>query len=279
MAACACFGPNDSYFLNSPNQWSRAGLPEGLNRLFTMQPKLREVHEMALGARWLRDLHTLQITLGPNRSYFAFDESGATWGNLPTGLNQFIAKWRDAKGRFKAGGFPQNVSLGADGSYVYTTVGGGGAWNLCGAADELDSALEASRNLSGICVILSPCRLGMYLVIFRDGRCASALPDDISEKYAAFAADWKKVNQAPAPAANRQVNVPRNSANLGRTVLKGLGLVNQLLNAENGNSGGGWYSGGGFMDNSGGGSMNDGGVFDMSSFWQPIEDAASDPIQ
>ena len=49
MAACACFGPNDSYFMNSPKQWSWRGLPEDLSKLFTTQPKVREVHEMALG--------------------------------------------------------------------------------------------------------------------------------------------------------------------------------------------------------------------------------------
>lgn len=49
MSACAVFGPNDSYFLNSPTKWSMAGLPPDVGALFTQQPKIKEVYDMALG--------------------------------------------------------------------------------------------------------------------------------------------------------------------------------------------------------------------------------------
>lgn len=49
MSTCAAFGPNDSYFLNSPTKWSMAGLPPDVGALFTKQPKIKEVYEMALG--------------------------------------------------------------------------------------------------------------------------------------------------------------------------------------------------------------------------------------
>lgn len=49
MSTCATFGPNDSYFLNSPTKWSMAGLPADLGALFTKEPKIKEVYQMALG--------------------------------------------------------------------------------------------------------------------------------------------------------------------------------------------------------------------------------------
>jgi hypothetical protein len=49
MASVICFGPNESYFFNSPTQWSYHNLPPELTNLLMAQPKIREVHEMALG--------------------------------------------------------------------------------------------------------------------------------------------------------------------------------------------------------------------------------------
>ena len=49
MAACVAFGPNDSYFFNSPNKWSKHELPPVITALFTNEPKIKEVHDLALG--------------------------------------------------------------------------------------------------------------------------------------------------------------------------------------------------------------------------------------
>ena len=99
------------------------------------------------------------------------------------------------------------------------------------------------------------------------------MPSEQFPKYEQFAQDFRQFVQAKAQVtARRQVN--NNGASLTRNIIKGLGVVNSLLNAANGNNNGG---GGGqtfFTNNSGGGG------FDASSnFWAPIQSAASDPIQ
>jgi len=49
MTSCVCFGPNDSYLFNSPKKWSHHNLPPAVTQLFTQEPKIRDVHELALG--------------------------------------------------------------------------------------------------------------------------------------------------------------------------------------------------------------------------------------
>jgi hypothetical protein len=48
MTACVAFGPNESFFFNSPTKWSRGGLPDDVEALFTGQNKVKEVFNMAL---------------------------------------------------------------------------------------------------------------------------------------------------------------------------------------------------------------------------------------
>lgn len=181
---CAAFGPSDSYLFNSPRKWSMCGLPDRVNSLFTIEPKAREIHEIALGPNgsyaiifsdatgikvrhsglpaameeWLlshskrainsaRDLATMQITLGPNGSYFAFDKTGCTWGGLPPALDAAVNERRDGTGCFKPGAYPYLVSLGAAGTYTMFTVGGGGTWYFGGQKPELDQYLNGLGNL------------------------------------------------------------------------------------------------------------------------------------
>lgn len=49
MASVICFGPNESYLFNSPTKWSYNNLPQALTALFAQQPKIQDVHELALG--------------------------------------------------------------------------------------------------------------------------------------------------------------------------------------------------------------------------------------
>ena len=86
------------------------------------------------------------------------------------------------------------------------------------------------------------------------------------------------VRLAP-PAAPQHVR-RKSSGSSGMAFLKGaLKVTNAVLRVENGmmnaNQGGGGGGGTFFAGNSNGG----GGSMDMSSFWAPINSAASDPIQ
>jgi hypothetical protein len=49
MSSCACFGPNDAFFFNSPKAWYFSGLPDAVMAILSRQPKIRDVNEMALG--------------------------------------------------------------------------------------------------------------------------------------------------------------------------------------------------------------------------------------
>jgi hypothetical protein len=73
-----------------------------------------------------------------------------------------------------------------------------------------------------------------------------------------------------APPAQTPVQKRKSSSSLGTALLKfGAAVVNaEMRQVSLGNGGGG-----GYVDNSGSGAM------DMSSFWAPIQSAASDPIQ
>ena len=107
------------------------------------------------------------------------------------------------------------------------------------------------------------------MTVFLSGGCAGSVPTSCFDKYEQFAADWKQSRTA-------RPSAPRNhssSSSLGRSLVKGLGLVNNLLNAANGNNGGG--GGQTFVTTNNSGTNN----YDMSNFWTPIQSAASDPIQ
>lgn len=113
------------------------------------------------------------------------------------------------------------------------------------------------------------------MTVFLGGGCAGSVPTSCFDKYEQFAADWKQ-SRTRRPSAPRSQS---SSASIGRSLVKGLGLVNTLLNAANGNYGGGNGGGGG---GGGGGQTivtNNNPGMDNSAFWSPIQSAASDPIQ
>ena len=200
---CAAFGEKDSYFFNSPHKWSMCGLPDRINSLFNTEPKATEIHEIALGPngayaiifsdqtgikvrhsnlplpveQWLlnhsgrsinagRDLASMQITLGPNGSYFAFDKNGCLWGGLPPGLQAAIDERRDSNGCFKPGAYPYLVSLGAEGTFTLFTVGGGGTWNLAGK-QQLDQYLQGLSSLMHVVCFFAHGRSSLILTGFR----------------------------------------------------------------------------------------------------------------
>lgn len=103
----------------------RRNLPPDVEALFTKQPPIKDVVELALGEngtyfvsyrdhdgevycrhynlpnplteylycghpRVIRDLTTLSISIGPWESYYAHDKTSASWGNLPSPLEKAL---------------------------------------------------------------------------------------------------------------------------------------------------------------------------------------------
>lgn len=118
-------GPKSAYFFNTPTHWAYHDLPADIETLFTTQPPIRDVVELALGPTGsyfvsyrdhtnqlqvkhynlpnplveylyasqptiVRDLATLSITLGPYDSYYAWDRASASWSNVPPGLEKAL---------------------------------------------------------------------------------------------------------------------------------------------------------------------------------------------
>lgn len=181
---CAAFGPNDSYFLNTPGGWYMSRLPDRINSLFTTEPKAKRIHDIALGPygsfaiiysdatgikvrhaglpqaveQWLlnhsgqainaaRDLASVQISLGPDGSYFAFDKNGCIWGGLPLALELDINERKDSNDCFKPGAYPYLVSLGAEGTYAMFTANGDGTWYFGGKQPQLEQYLNGMGSL------------------------------------------------------------------------------------------------------------------------------------
>ena len=137
-------------------------------------------------------------------------------------------------------------------------------------------------------IILSPCRANMELVVTNTGGTASVLPDDHHEAYQGFRSDWSAAVSAelarqrattttPARQPIRNAGAagqPRQSTSVqvGRAVVGGMKLLNAFMNGANGGGGGGGdYTQNTYVDMS--------STVDTSSFWQPINSAASAPIQ
>ncbi|KAL6705231.1 hypothetical protein ACN47E_007191 [Coniothyrium glycines] len=136
-------GEKETYFFNTPTHWAWHNLPADIEALFTKQPPLRDVIELAIGPsssyfisyrdhdnqllckhynlpnplteylyashpHVIRDLTTLSITLGPYDSYYAWDKSTASWSNLPSSLEKGVLarlEHQDAwSTKWKAGG-------------------------------------------------------------------------------------------------------------------------------------------------------------------------------
>lgn len=114
----------------------RHNLPPDVEALFTKQPPLKDVLELALGDNGtyfvsfrdhdgqiycrhynlpnplttylyhshphvIRDLSTLSITLGPYESYYAYDKSSASWSNLPATLEKAVLARLEGQDAFK----------------------------------------------------------------------------------------------------------------------------------------------------------------------------------
>lgn len=74
-----------------------------------------------------RDIPTLAVELGPDRSFFARDKDSYRWHNLPDALEEAIQQ------RLCPAGWtarPDLVVLGADGAFIYANDRGGHCYAL-----------------------------------------------------------------------------------------------------------------------------------------------------
>ena len=191
VQCCAAFGPAGadgycSYFFNSPHKWAMKNLPAQLMELFVAPATAKEVYDIALGPagsyliayrdagglklrhhdlpagleKWLipnpgkgvvRNLELMDVTLGPNGSYFAIDADGAAaWGSLPDGLEASIQQCLKPGGGWKAGLRPLSVSLGPDGAYTMTNENGCGEWDLKGQNPTLTKWFQDADDAKGV---------------------------------------------------------------------------------------------------------------------------------
>lgn len=115
-----------------------------------------------------RDLPSLRLALGPSNSFFAADKSACQWSSLPPALEKALQSRLTETGTWKLGEQPAFVSLGAGGAYFMRTVGGGGAWELKGQAEGINTYLTNAPNFADIKVTLSHSTILL-------GQCPTAL--------------------------------------------------------------------------------------------------------
>ena len=193
---CFAFGPQNSYLLNCPSKWARSvqvfpvsrvseenntrnnrnNLPAAVDRLFTKQPPIKDVYELALGPadsyyigykdaddqmycmnhglpapleKYLsvkasgyveHDIPTTMVTLGPNGSYVVKDKNKMQWCGIPEPL---AARLRNSK---TAG--TKLVALGIDNTYVVVNTDGSGLRNLSNKYTRLEELLANMKSLA-----------------------------------------------------------------------------------------------------------------------------------
>lgn len=96
MASVICFGPNESYLFNSPTQWSYSNLPPALTALFTQQPKIQDVYELALGPTGAyvliyRDAQgNIMLSMGSRTPNFVICLTSTGHAGLPEDLRKWL---------------------------------------------------------------------------------------------------------------------------------------------------------------------------------------------
>ncbi|EPS37605.1 hypothetical protein H072_8698 [Dactylellina haptotyla CBS 200.50] len=261
----ATFGPDGSYFFNSPHKWSHSGMPMNLTDLIG-EKDLRDIHELTLGPngsyvctysnndgmmyirrhnlpakleKWLvpveggsfsaeRDMGSLRVTLGPDGSFAAWDNTGAAqWENLPATLSTYIRSIMDENNRWKPGYELKNLSLGANGSWVFISKRGAGCHNLQGGAPELAEFLLGLENYAGLeGVQLCPFVANRWGVVYTNGNNWHCTPPEsvMRTHWEAFGADWMKAvnaeNAAIPPQQQKQVVYTQQKESKLKAVLK-----------------------------------------------------------
>jgi hypothetical protein len=96
-----------------------------------------------------RDFASLQISLGPNKSFFAFDKNSRRYHNLPTRFEVILQA--SPSDILPAGWAPSYVTLGPMGSYILRNTRGGRSSTLFPTTHGLKNFIQSPQK-SGIVV-------------------------------------------------------------------------------------------------------------------------------
>ncbi|KAI9722999.1 MAG: hypothetical protein M1812_001448 [Candelaria pacifica] len=312
---CFAFGPQNSYLLNCPSKWARNNLPAAIDRLFTKQPPIKDVYELALGpaesyyigykdadnklycmnhglpdtlekhlsvnAKGFveHDIPTTMITLGPNGSYVVKDKNKMQWCGIPEPLAVSLRSSKTAGTKL--------VALGVDNTYVVVNTDGSGLRNLRDKYTRLEELLANMKSFAEIHYLSlstfnSVASSGtpddpLFMLVRKNGSSKGLLPDGHDKDFEDIINSLP--NMLPAPAPTRpQARGKSSSSTSFLKMLSGAAKAANLANQviNGGNGGGG-----------GGGGYSDGNNYDTSGFsaglqqqtWSSTGDAAGDPIQ
>ncbi|KAF4625148.1 hypothetical protein G7Y89_g13024 [Cudoniella acicularis] len=115
---CCGFGPQNSYLLAFKQGNSFTIFHDDL------PPKLEAWLFDPISGAHLRDVGSLQVTLGEYDSFFAMDKNGFRWDGLPPGLEEWIQAGFRPAGAEGLAEMPRLVALGKDREFVLVTSNG-----------------------------------------------------------------------------------------------------------------------------------------------------------
>ncbi|KAI9756219.1 MAG: hypothetical protein M4579_003959 [Chaenotheca gracillima] len=288
----AALGPNGSYYIGGTKKFmDESGFFDSCN--YSNLPQ--ELSKWIGKAHYKpdRDIKTLKVFLGPSGAFFAQDKAGFIQAGLSKTLSNFF---KDTCSPTKH--YVKTLALGPSGAFFVLMDDGSFAYDLVGTIpifDELASQnydhirnMETSpRQFFG----MSHCDTRRWIAICKDGRVMGEVPDAWISDIQPVTDNIQERLSAPPPAVqgptiSRQAPIstrpmpqpqrtPRQSRGMDSGLLKGafkFGMA--MLNSDTASGGVSFFSTAPTFDYSGRG----GGV-GTTTFSQPIQSAANDPIQ
>ncbi|KAF2115659.1 hypothetical protein BDV96DRAFT_574255 [Lophiotrema nucula] len=322
MSVTYTFGPPGTWFFESPSMWRMRNLPPGLNQLFA-GPSCEVAHsvELAFGengsyvfayknkngmnsitannippslhaflfakspqGRLIRDIANLEVTLGPNGSYFATDLKSSAWANLPVEMERYLQSIRNAQGQLTQSF--RCVQLGINGNYMAITMQHGGCWDVSSypALDQLLTGVKlAAGNQGGMFKSIKYVWLdshdtrpqeGHWMVFDSSNNSQGEVPDDALQDCEAIMNSIPTLVTTPTSTSNVGPSPSQNPGSPSSVLNSGMQLTNgvaNLANIANGGSGSG-----------GGADSGVGGVFydQLQQFdWSSLQAVALAAIQ
>jgi hypothetical protein len=147
----------------------------------------------------------MEISLGPNKSFFAFDKNGRRYHNVPAGLE--LALQAHPSKFSRADWMPSYVTLGSRGSYYLHTLHGGFCKNLSSTPYGLNDFMQSGHRPNiVVCawailrdhlkltynkkVTLSPSDHNNYVITSVTGTCTGIVPSKASRDFVLFSLKW-----------------------------------------------------------------------------------------
>jgi hypothetical protein len=95
-----------------------------------------------------RDFASLEISLGPNKSFFAFDKNSRRYHNLPTRLEVILQA--SPSDTLPAGWAPSYVTLGPMGSYILRSTPRGGSRAIFPTTHGLKDFMQITQRMGTV---------------------------------------------------------------------------------------------------------------------------------